>query len=122
LLVSADEDVYRLLLRIQSDTFVRIIDPVDTMIRLARSLPYVECEHKENLRRIENPQDTIKLYNFDDLLGRWQNEETFYGVSKIGPTTLFQGDRYGDVDFIYGLMERKFYALDLALLCVPFNN
>jgi hypothetical protein len=92
-LVTADDDVYRLWIRIRSDTFIRIIDPVDSMIRLARSLPYVECEHKSNRHRIERPQDDIKLYNFDELLGRWQNEETFYGVNKVGPAELFHGKK-----------------------------
>ncbi|KAF2228584.1 hypothetical protein EV356DRAFT_58547 [Viridothelium virens] len=91
MLVSADVDVYRLLLRIKSDTFARIIDPVDAMIRLARSLLIVECGHKDNTKRMEKSEDVIKLYDFDDLLGRWQNEDTFYGLNKVGSAIPFHG-------------------------------
>jgi hypothetical protein len=93
MLVSADQDVYRVFIRIRSDTSLRIIDPVDAMIRLARSLPFVECQHEENRREITEVRDDIKLYTFDDLLGRWQNEETFYGVNKVGPAMIFHGKK-----------------------------
>jgi len=76
MLVHGSEELYRLLLRVRSDTFVRIVDPVDVMIFLSNSVPEVQCGHETKLLEVAAPQDRIKLYTFDELLGRWQNEKS----------------------------------------------
>jgi hypothetical protein len=76
MLVPASEELYRLLLRIRSDTFVRIVDPVDVMIFLTNSVPEAQCEHEKKVWEITAPHELIKSYTFDDLLGRWQNAKS----------------------------------------------
>jgi hypothetical protein len=82
MLVSAADNMYRIFLRMRSDSSVRTVNPVDVMIRLAASIPVVECDHKDKQMQTALSKYDIKLYNFDDLLVKWN---TVHRVKETEP-------------------------------------
>ncbi|KAE9369827.1 hypothetical protein N431DRAFT_511667 [Stipitochalara longipes BDJ] len=86
ILVPVGESVYRLLMRVQSQNYSRIVDPSDALRRVTRTLPpHPRCKHMKTsiLPKLPLP---ASIYSFDDVLGRW-NEESFLEAS---------GDRDGE--------------------------
>ena len=77
ILVPLDQEVYRLLTRVQSNTHSRIVDPVQAMKQTARGSPIPpgpsHANRHENEHRDHDPSapDTVTSYSFDEVLGRW---------------------------------------------------
>lgn len=78
ILISVDEDFYRLLLRVKSPNHWRVIDPSDAMSGVIRAFPFRNCPH--GLGGPECLPDTAKLYTFEEVLGRWPD------TSQVMPT------------------------------------
>ena len=73
-LVPVDDFVYRLLMRVQTHKYSRIVDSSDTMRRVTRTLPlHPRCKHPKTpvLTKLDLP---IAIYSFDEVIGRWNKE------------------------------------------------
>lgn len=70
-LVNIDRQNYRLLTRIRTNHYSRLIDPFDTIQGIARSPPSYVCSHNHLCRTPCKSEDCIAIFSFDDLLGQW---------------------------------------------------
>ena len=72
MLVSIKENSYRILFRVRTKQYSRIIDPVGASFQHAKGFSYSNCEHKAsiNSRQIILQQETYS-YSFDEAVGRW---------------------------------------------------
>lgn len=71
-LVPADDSVYRLLMRIRSDTHSRFVDPSNAIVQISWAGRAMPCTHSPSpYPEFRSINDIIKLYSFDELLGRW---------------------------------------------------
>lgn len=85
MLVQTTEDIYQAMIRVRSGTTLRVIDPLAAIIQVAQSNPVVECHHQEAYQKIDDINEDVKFYSFEDLLGRWQGKQARYGsISMLG--------------------------------------
>ena len=71
-LVNATRQHYRLLTRIRTGHYSRLVDPAEAMIGAARCLPSYVCSQDHLCKKPFDPEDCIITYSFDDMLGCWR--------------------------------------------------
>ncbi|KAI1376626.1 hypothetical protein F4677DRAFT_419081 [Hypoxylon crocopeplum] len=70
ILCQIDDKFYRLLLRIETDTHWRVVDPSDALNAVIRMLPPTSCRHiGDELPQM--PPFSAMVYTMDEVLGRW---------------------------------------------------
>jgi hypothetical protein len=75
MLASADQHNYKLLQRVSSKSFSRLIDPSRAMLKIAQSPLPLSCPHPETTT-MSLPQSTsyqVAMYSFDEILGFWSS-------------------------------------------------
>lgn len=83
ILVSVAESVYRLLMRVQTQNYSRIIDSSGTIKRITRTLPlHPRCPHTKTCT-LPKLALLASVYSFDDVVGLWckWDDEGAYEVS-----------------------------------------
>jgi hypothetical protein len=72
LLVPTGPDRYALLMRVASGSHSRFVDLSRAMIKLVQPVMSLACSHGIDSKTIiQSATPELKLYNFDELLGRW---------------------------------------------------
>jgi hypothetical protein len=74
ILVPVGDSVYRLLMRVQTQSYSRIVDPSDTLKRVTRTLPLQPtCRHPKGCK-LPGLSLPASIYSFDDIVGKWNDE------------------------------------------------
>ena len=71
ILVSAGEKRYKLLMRVTSEAHSRMVDPSRAVIKMARGIHALQCNHGGSKIGSVPEGQAVELYRFDELLGRW---------------------------------------------------
>ena len=71
ILVSAGEKRYKLLMRVTSEAHSRMVDPSRAVIKMARGIQTLRCNHDVSKVGSVPEGRAVELYRFDELLGRW---------------------------------------------------
>lgn len=71
--VQVSDNSYSLLVRVRSTGYSRLIDPSDSLLRLARGFKQESCKHgnRDKMQTFVSSQKGI-TYSFHDVLGRWK--------------------------------------------------
>jgi hypothetical protein len=72
-LVSVDENRYKLLMRVSSNTHSRMVDPSRAILRISSNIPKLKCVHGPIQRAAVPANQVLELYTFDELVGRWSD-------------------------------------------------
>jgi hypothetical protein len=116
MLLSVHAGIYQLMLRMCSHTTLRVIDPVDSMICLARDLPAVECEHELDYKTATVVRENIKLYTFDDLLSYWPTSRGVDASKQPGSSNNHQASQTSTYHVTHVLRNPAEVNVALALL------
>jgi hypothetical protein len=72
LLVPTGSTRYKLPMRVTSDSHSRFLDLVRAMIQSAQPVMSISCKHElDNQVTVPQMGPVLKMYTFDELLGRW---------------------------------------------------
>ncbi|KAH7377498.1 hypothetical protein BKA64DRAFT_648977 [Cadophora sp. MPI-SDFR-AT-0126] len=90
LLVPAASTRYKLLMRVTSNSHSRLLDPARAMIKSTQPIMTIPCGHGFD-RKAETQQSglALKLYSFDELLGRWPDVEKRESEDSINAPRLW---------------------------------
>ena len=107
ILVSAGSSRYKLLTRVVSDSHSRLIDPARVMIKVSQPELLVHCEHPvHQCTGALATTPALKLYSFDELLGRWPNAKKEDFADSFNPPRHTAQEWKDEEDFPAGQYHR----------------
>ena len=100
ILLQAEESQYRIMMRVRSGSHSRIVDPLDAMVRLVRSIAHCKCDHNIPSQSFSlGPENKGVLYNFSHVLGNWEKwDHSFRFVGHNPVRLLLAGSNESDTE------------------------
>ncbi|KAH8666782.1 hypothetical protein BX600DRAFT_281404 [Xylariales sp. PMI_506] len=74
-LVSADQTLHKLLMRVQSGQHSRMVEPSRALLQLSRKIDAPRCEHVIGHEAEVTEGSAVELASFEQLVGRWRATE-----------------------------------------------
>lgn len=107
ILVSSGSSRYKLLTRVVSDSHSRLIDPARVMIKVSQPELSFHCKHPvHQCTGALEKTPAVKLYSFDELLGRWPDARTGDSADSFDPPRHTAQEREDEEDFPAGQYHR----------------